>query len=146
MPSASISDGTWWLAVENDTPATIMIMLIVALVVPLYNDVPHAAATERSFSLMEWVNACRHASQTIGTLKRLTKVCIALNGLLDKPRRKHPVKKGAGSEVTQLPTQLLKAELDTQNTVGESTMQEPVLTESELETSLEALHNGQNAA
>lgn len=81
MPGPTLPVKAWWQSIQNNTTATV----IVTLAVRLYSIVPHAAATERSFSLMKWINAPRRASQTVGTLKRLSKVRTALDALVPKP-------------------------------------------------------------
>lgn len=82
MPSEAVPVKKWWLSLQNPFSATV----IVKLAVILYSVVPHAAVTERSFSLMKWINAPRRASQTVASIKRITKVRTALENVLEKPR------------------------------------------------------------
>ena len=82
QPSDSLSVKRWWLAIRTEFTATIIVMLALRI----YSIVKLAAATERTFSLMKWVSAPRRASQTVGTIKRLTQVRTALGALIPKPK------------------------------------------------------------
>lgn len=86
MPSAAMSVRAWWLSILNNSTATV----IVSLAVLLYGIVPHAAANERTFSIMKWLNAPRRSSQSVATLKRLTRVRTSLSSIVPRPRQVLP--------------------------------------------------------
>lgn len=79
MPSAGMSVMKWWLSLGQAG-------IIVTLAVILYGIVPHAASTERDFSIMKWLNAPRRSSQSVATLKRLVRLRTTLTSLCQPPR------------------------------------------------------------